>query len=367
MRRTLPALTLVIFAAIAASTSAAEKVLGPADYLTLMTESKLRYNLIGEPSKTPLAPMDCPRRDEVSRVEVKGPNDKTLVESKEKPEATKLIDEGEALYVAEKRDEAVAKYRAAIAADPNVPRAYFYLGDALLFGTAADPAAALEQYRKGVALDPTIPSGHFYSATALVRLGRNDEAREEIIKALTYFPSYPTLWKVADQAADRWNARITRHKFEPPAGYIGGDSKKGIDIYFGKDGEWIGYATCKAVWANEKQFAARHGNGGWSLDEERACVLNQLMTLYNASENKLTDEQKKKNGVANPKITESQIIAAMPPLGRHLFEVAQAQLLDGYVLFEIIGQHCPVAMSIMADDALKQVDAYIRRYVVVAK
>jgi hypothetical protein len=60
-------------------------------------------------------------------------------------------------------------------------------------------------------------------------------------------------------------------------------------------------------------------------------------------------------------------VDAMPPLERHLWEVAQAKLLDGYILFEIIGQHCPMVMSTGNDEAIKQVDAYIRKYVIVAR
>ncbi|MCU1244103.1 MAG: hypothetical protein JWN02_13, partial [Acidobacteria bacterium] len=159
---------------------------------------------------------------------------------------------------------------------------------------------------------------------------------------------------------------VVRHKFEVPAGDLGVKGKNGIDIYAGPKLEWIGYVSCKAAWANEARFREKHGTGtGWTLEEERACVLNELMTRYNRAENALVEAQKKK-GVADPSIPEADILPAMDPLGRHLFQVAEAKLLDGYILFEVIGQHCPVAMSILDDQLLKELDTYIRTYVIAA-
>jgi tetratricopeptide (TPR) repeat protein len=365
MRRLL--LLLSFFAT--AHTAIASDLLGPAEYLKILTDSKLRYKILSEPSKTPLGQMECERRTELLRVVSKG-NEKSLVTWTIKPEAKKLLEEGEVLFQAKKIDEAAAKYKAALDADPEAVSGYFFYGDTLLFGNANDPAAALEQYRKGLALDPTLPSGHFFAATALVHLGRNGEARGEIIKALTYFPGYAAVWKIVDQGrgAEQWKAKpIVRHKFEPPIGYLGVKTKGGvIDVYGGPKFEWIGYATCKAAWANEAQFQKQRATGGgWSLDEERACVLNELMSRYNAAEASL-EEQQKKDGVAKSALSEADIIAAMGPLDRHLFEVAQAKLLDGYILFEIIGQHCPLALSISADVSIEQIEAYLRRFVIVA-
>jgi tetratricopeptide (TPR) repeat protein len=236
---------------------------------------------------------------------------------------------------------------------------YYYYGDTLLFGDK-NPAAALEQYEKGIALDPTLPSGHFFAATALVLLHRPDDAREQIIKALTYYPDYEALWKIAPVRYDAWNIRpVVRYKFEPPAGYLGVKGKNGVDISIGSDGQWLGYAICKAVWANEPKFSRKHVEGGWSLEEERACVLNQLMSNFNKAEASLEKEQKKPD--------EAAILAAMAPLDRHLFEVAQKQMLDGYILFEIIGTHCPLALSTLDDQSIKLLDGYIRNYVIVAK
>jgi tetratricopeptide (TPR) repeat protein len=348
------------FAAIAG----ADDLLGPADYLKILTESKLRYNFTTQPAKTPVAEMNCPRRDLSMRLLNEGKNTKSLVNWAVKPEAMNLVLEGEKLF--DKKDYAGAseKYKAAIDADPQAVTAYYFYGDTLLFGVD-DAESALVQYRKGIALDPTMPSGHFFASTALVKLGRRDEAREEIVQALTYYPGYEAVWKILDHP-ERWNAKpIVRHKFDVPAGYLGAKGSDGIDLYPGENLKWFGYAACKAAWANEKKFAKKHKSDGWSNEEEQACVLNQLMGDYNTTEASL-EEAKKKNGDAKPTVTEAEVIAAFDPFDRHLWDVAHDHMLEGYIFFEIIGQHCPLAMSLMVDETKEAVEKYVRKYVIVA-
>ena len=358
-------LLLVLALCSVPSIAAADDVLTPADYLKILTESKQRYNILSTPSKTPIEEMRCPRRDMDMRVITKPDGSRSLVEWKIKPEAKKLLDEAETLYQAKKYEEAGAKYKAATEADPQAVSGYFFYGDTLLFG-AKDAAAALAQYQKGIALDPTLPLGYFFASTAYVRLGRPADAREQVIKALTLHPAYEAVWKIADQSPRVWNIKpVVRHKFEPPEGYVGVKGKNGIDIFSGRDFHWIGYATCKAVWENEDRFRKQRGAGaGWSSDEERACLLNQIMSVYNATEAKL-EEERKKSGKEG-EIKEDAIIAALPPLERHLFDIAREHMIDGYIFFEIIGQKCPLAISISDADTLKQIEAYIRKYVIVA-
>jgi tetratricopeptide (TPR) repeat protein len=166
MRRLLPSLLLGCLAL----TASAADLLGPADYLKILVDSKLHYNVQSEPAKKPLEEMVCARRDASMRV-VQNGKEKTLVAWTVKPEASSLFDEGESFYQAEKYAEAAAKYRQAIEADPEAVAAYFCYGDTFLFG-AKDPAGALAQYQKGIALDPTLPLGYFFSSTALVQLGK---------------------------------------------------------------------------------------------------------------------------------------------------------------------------------------------------
>lgn len=309
--------------------------------MKIIEGSKLQYNILSEPSKNPAAVQTCPERNESMRVVADGEK-KKIVPWPLDLEAAALLSKGEESYRAGKYDEAAVQYKAALAKDPQLAAAYLFYGDTLLFG-ANDYTGALIQYLKAIALDPTLPKAHFFASSAYLKLGRTADAREEVIRALTYAPSYPSIWKIALNNPQAWGAKpVIRHEFHPPDGFLGARNAKGVDVFGGPKGEWLGYAICKAVWANEPQFQARHGKGGWSLEEEHACLYNQVMSAESATKGKLTG------------------------LEAHLDEVANAGLLDGYILFEIAGRHCPLMLSVMNDEARKQVEDYIRRYVIVA-
>lgn len=62
---------------------------------------------------------------------------KSLVAWMVKPEAVKLMNEGEKLFQADDYAGAAEKYKAAIAADPQAASGYYFYGDALLFGPAS--------------------------------------------------------------------------------------------------------------------------------------------------------------------------------------------------------------------------------------
>lgn len=352
---------LSLFAAAVASTARAGDVLGPADYLKITIDSKLTYRMGFEPSKSPAKMPECPRRDASTRVVHDGTTTK-LVAWTVNADAQKFIAEAEPLYQAKKYAEAGAKYHAAIAADPQAVIGHLSYGDTLLFG-ANDAEGALAAYRRGIALDPTLPLGHYFAQTALVHLGRGDEAREELIEAVALHPAYLETIESADPA--RWNMRrILRHPFDPPEGMIGGDAKKGIDVRMNKDGRWLGYAVCKAAWANEPRFAKQHVADGWSVAEESACIANELMATYNSTLSHL-EEAQKKSASLRP-IPEVEVIAAMPTLEHHLYDVAKAGLLEGYILTEIIGRHCPLGLSTLDAKSMKSVRDYIRTYLIAA-
>jgi tetratricopeptide (TPR) repeat protein len=327
-------------ALLAISTAlAADEPLDPAAYLQILTDSKLTYNVISEPSKTPVETRTCPHAVGPLRV-VEQDGQRKLVPWLTSPAASKLLAEGEKAFQAGDHVEAGARYMVATEKDPQSITAHLFLGDVFLIG-GKDPESALVYYKKAIALDPTFPSAHLFASTAYVQLGKKAEAREEIIRALTYHPTYEPVWKIA-RNPQTWGIKPVRpHRFDPPKGYLGVKGAKGVDVYGGANGEWLGYAICKAVWANEPQFQSKRTEGGWSLDEESACLQNQVASASNATK-------------------------ALPPLEAHIREVASQGLLPGYIMFEIVGRNCPVALRIMDDAMKQQVERYIRKYVIVA-
>src|ERR1043166_8352967 len=96
-----------------AGTIGADEPLGPVEYLKILADSKLQYNLKSEPSRNAVELPACPRRDESMRV-VQSGAEKKLAPWPLKLEIVPLLSEGEKLFDAEKFDEAAAKYKAAI-------------------------------------------------------------------------------------------------------------------------------------------------------------------------------------------------------------------------------------------------------------
>jgi arylsulfatase A-like enzyme/Tfp pilus assembly protein PilF len=94
--------------------------------------------------------------------------------------ATRLAGEGRV-------DEAIAEYRALLAADPEMTDVWLQL--AALYERRGRHAQALEAYRAIVARDPKDPAGLTGAASALVHLGRLDEARAHAELAVDVAPA----------------------------------------------------------------------------------------------------------------------------------------------------------------------------------
>jgi tetratricopeptide (TPR) repeat protein len=360
MRKTI----VMIFFLLAAASLFADDVTGREYYLKVLVDSKLTYNVASGPVKDPVSlDLSCAQRDEKKRVVVVD-GAKKLVDWNVKPEAQALIDAGEALYAEKKYAEAGEKYRAAGVADPNAITAFLYYGDTLLLGKQ-DAAAALEQFQRALALDTTLAPGHFFAANALAMLGRTRESQDEVVKALIYRPAYDDLFEVLKDNPRAYGVRRPlRHRFQPPPGLVGKKNGNAVDVSTGANGAWLGYATCKAVWMNEPGFRREHGvtSDAWSMKEERACIANELIAEMNSTRTTLVEKLAK---VTGRPVTEADVVSMLPGSLPHIYEVAKKNMLDGYILFEILGQRCPIAMSTLGDAEIAQLERYIREYIVV--
>lgn len=358
MRRS--AAALLFFAAL----PLAAQSKSPAWYLKQLSDSKNAYQVDSKPAANPINEYTCKTRaGEVVRI--RSGNHWTLGIPKRHPDAAKLLAEGEEFYDKKLYAEAAARYRKMIELDPNDAIAHLMYGDVFFFGDG-DYAAAAAEYRKALDIDATSPIAHFFSANALARINRVDDARAEVVAALAYNPVYESLYKVLDSETNAFGVRPpARHRFDPPRGYLGKPDGKGIAVYGGDDGEWLSYAICKAVLRNEpaarKEVLGDAEEVEASFDEERACAAAYVEGNLNRTRARL------EKAAGSSPVSDADVRKAAPPLARHLAEVMENGLLDGYVAFEILGQRCPIA-SLMLPDALhREVERYVARYVVVKK
>ena len=336
----------------------------PAWYFQRLMDSKNTYNMEAKPASSPIDEYTCKTRvGEVARI--RSGDHWTLGIPKRHPDSAKLLAEGEKFFDNEQYAEAAVRYRKMIELDPNDAIAHILYGDVYFFGDR-DYAAAVAEYRKALAIDATNPSAHFFSANALMRLDRADEARAAVVAALSYNPVYENLYKVLNTQPDAFGLRpLARQRFDPPPGYLGKPDGKGITVYGGANGEWLTYAICKAVLRNEpaarKEVLGDAEEVEASFEEERACVGAYVEGNLNSTRNALEKAAGKKP------VSDADVRKAAPPLVRHLVEVMETGLLDGYVAFEILGQRCPIAAPMYPEELHQEVERYVARYVVVKK
>ena len=94
---------------------------------------------------------------------------------------------GSALQSEGRLDEAIGRYRRAVAIKPDYAPAYSNMGAALL--ARGDTAGALDAYRRALAIDPNFPDAHFNLGNAQLRQDNPGGAIEHFRKALEGSPN----------------------------------------------------------------------------------------------------------------------------------------------------------------------------------
>ena len=371
MSRAGRSLSVGLLAFAVALPGAAGNVSTPADILAAMQKSKLTY-VIGGPGavKNPVKELDCPPRQSDMRVVVKLDGSKSLVSWEASKEAAPHFEAAEKHFAASEYAAAGEEYERGLAIDPSYGPGWLYAGDIPF--ARGDYAKALERYRKALALDPTLAQAHRFAGDALFKLGRLGEAEDEYVEALVDDPSYDGPIQALELLGAKAGFTILRPEFLSPPAAIGevADGKVQISLDPATP-QWVSYLLCKAVWRNEPDYRRKHLGVGesaepyrWSLNEERDCAGAFLLGAMSAAEAKLTKEREARHQPAGA-IGQAEVLAASPPLVRHIWEAAQAGLLDGFVGYAIIGRRCPVAAALLADPIRAATARYVRRFVIV--
>ncbi|HEV7516728.1 MAG TPA: tetratricopeptide repeat protein [Thermoanaerobaculia bacterium] len=307
------------------------------DLLQAITSSKLHYDLAatGGPIRKPVEELHCPARSIATRV-VRGPG------------GTKQLQPWDA---------------------DTAP----HLDAATKLFAAQRYAAAGEIYRQALKLDPTLPQAHRFLADVLAKLGRVSQAQDEYVKALVYDPSSDGAREGLAALGAKAGFTLARHELLPPEGALGEAEEGRVPIALGPEQkQWVPYFLCKAVWRNEPAYRGRRlgkeGEGvySWTVQEEAECLVSYLVGNLSATETEIQEAARKARPDAPPaEVPVEQVLAAAPPLLRHLKEVADAKLLPGYALFAVLGRRCPAAIAVLPDRAQADLERYIRRFVIV--
>lgn len=244
--------------------------------------------------------------------------------------AETAIREGEAAFTRGEMDKAIAAYKRALDADPNLYEAALYVGDAE-FKTAMlsdNPKnrnehlnAAGVWFAKAIALNPNRETAYRYWGDALDGQQKVEEARDKFIEAIIAEPYSRTPYVGLTQWAQRHNARLGHPQIVPPNSTTTSGQNTTLTIdprtLDSKDGsnEWLMYDLTRIAWQKGEflrnypaETVYRH-----SLKEEVAA----LRMVAEAAAKDL------KSGKVN----------ALAPALDSLVKLNDAGLLEAFVLF----------------------------------
>ena len=282
---------IVILLAVAATAPAAAKKkkgvenkedLTPAAIIKMMEKSSLTYTIsdfetLTDPKPAEIAttlwpPMATPLDNPTIK---KGETGFELITYPQSAEETAAINAADEFFKEKKYAEAETGYLDVIKRFPASYHGHLFLGD--VYFLRGEFERALWAYREAARLNPHQVLAPLFEAHALAKLGRNAPAIDALVRALSLRAYHETSMKLAASAARQLGIEPHPERFEPKA--FVRRNEKGVDMYVTLSPHWLAWASCKAVWLAEPQFAPSSANEKWSSREDKTCLLN-LLALY---------------------------------------------------------------------------------------
>jgi tetratricopeptide (TPR) repeat protein len=350
------------------------------DFTEIQKHSHLVYKVVslarGKSVEKPARELHCPpARSELRRIrdERGGVH---LQKWEPTAKAAPFFAEAESSLAQGRLQAASDAYAKGLALSPEYGPGWVHAGDVQF--ARNDYAGALGFYRKALALDPSLSQAHHFAADSLFKMGRLPEAEDEYVQALVYEPSYEEVWRSLEFVGQKAGFRVHRPAISTPAGAIGDNVDGKVEIGVA-DPEWLQYLTCKAVWRHEDDYrkaklaaapqrykrslAIAGTTYPWSVAEEAECLRSYVAGNLSATEARLKEPGAGSGQAAG--VSREKVLAAAPELVRTLVQVEDADLLDGFILFTLLGQRCPMALSLFSDAERSQMERFVRKFVLV--
>ena len=217
-----------------------------------------------------------------------GPDNSQIPFSKIRAAET-AIREGEAAFTHGEMDQAIAAYKRALEADPQLYDAALYAGDSEFKKamTSNDSRfrsdhfdAAGVWFSKAIAINPNIETAYRYWGDALEAQGKTNEARDKFVDAIVAEPYSRRSYVGLTQWGQRHNVKLGHPRIVPPSSMTTEGSKTTLNVdprtLDSQDGsnEWLVYDLTRVAWRQADFFknypeekAYRH-----SLKEEAAAL-----------------------------------------------------------------------------------------------
>lgn len=197
------------------------------------------------------------------------------------PGAMKALQKAEPLFQEKAYDSARAIYETALVEDPGCYLLALNAGDCHLLSGKAD--RALHFYDQAIKLNPADFHGYWFRGSALVTLGRAEEARVAYSQALALSPRQPNLLTAIKSKANELGIDVRDEPFQPSA--TADLDGNGVTVYTVDRSHWWIYGVCRGIWLAEESHRlqmtgeARHH---WTNTEDLEC-LGALLAQYKSS------------------------------------------------------------------------------------
>jgi tetratricopeptide (TPR) repeat protein len=253
----------------------------------------------------------------------------------------KALQDAEPLFQSKEYAKALAIYREASSKEPTCYVLYTMMGDCLLF--SGDPQAALASYDKTISRNPDDYHGHWFRASALVELGKMEDARHAYARSLAMSPGNPTIIQAIDVRSGRMGFHASGDLFHPRA--MARPEGGGFGIYFVEESHWWVYGLCKAEWLAEeghRKDLTGTTEHHWTNTEELEC-LGALLEKYqmDRGQSKVTPE---------------------PELDR-LWEVLKSGYIDAFINYEFGSQVSREFTILLDPGSQERLREFVEKYV----
>ncbi len=339
---------------LATSASATEhprkkgEFLTPAELAELGEKSKVSYGSKSVASSADLPvyqppgfPKDGPLKGtpypEISR----GDNgSRSLTSYQLSPVAKKVLEEAEPLFQANDYKQALAIYLDAVSKDPKCYVLYLSIGDCYLF--SGNPVAALENYDKAIELNADDYHGYWFRASALLDLGKPEEARHAYARALAMSPGKPSLLKAINASSSRLGIHAREELFHPQA--MARPEGDAYVVYFVDTTYWWLYGMCRAVWLAEEGHRMEltgKPEHKWTSTEELECTFILLMRYRT---------ERDKEGAREPQLD-------------FLLEIFDSEQLDAFVNYDFASRVTSDYAILLDDKSQEKMTKFVEQFV----
>ncbi len=213
--------------------------------------------------------------------------------------------------------------------------------------TAGRFSAALDDFAIMTSAFPADHLGWMWQGLAHFKLGEKQDALAAFVRALAMRPDdaemreaiAAPLAKLGFTARDR--ILLPRGRVSPADG--------GYEVATVPAAHWVAWATCKAAWLGEPDFRQAQGGGAdhrFGLHEEQQCIA-ALASVY---------DRDRKGGKTPREPAIDQVVAAH-----------EAGLFRACVIWEVGTRVEPNVYAALPAPQQRDVEAYVRRFVLIAK